>query len=155
MGKTKPKIAPLGQTKPSAFDLHSLTRTVDRMVHSNVARRTGGLSPIALGQVWWDWAAHLAASPGRQMELAASAGMKAMQLANDAMKGDLAVDDIRYRDPAWRTWPFNLFAATHKAQEDWWAEATTGLPGVSAAHERVAAFTRARCSTWRRPPTAS
>ncbi len=118
-----------------------MAANLDRMIHANVARRTGGLSPIALGQVWWDWAAHLAASPGRQMELTASAAMKAAKLVNDAASGDLSVDDMRYRDPAWRAWPFNLLAAAHKAQEEWWAEATTGPPGVSAAHERVVNFT--------------
>ncbi|MGB4826903.1 MAG: alpha/beta fold hydrolase [Paracoccaceae bacterium] len=115
-------------------------RTLDRSLHAAVARRTGGLSPIALSQVWWDWAAHLAASPGRQAELAASAGLKALSVANAALRPGVALDDVRYRDPAWKTWPFNILAAVHKAQEDWWAEATTDLPGVSKAHEKVAAF---------------
>ncbi|MEZ5778823.1 MAG: alpha/beta fold hydrolase [Paracoccaceae bacterium] len=129
-------------------------RTIDQSVHAMVARRTGGLSPIALSQVWWDWAAHLAASPGRQMELAASAGLRALTLASDVMKGDLDVNDVRYRDPAWKTWPFNLFAAAHKAQEEWWAEATTGLPGVSKAHEKVAAFTARQILDMMAPPNS-
>ncbi len=140
MSKTKSEIAPSVPTDRPTSELHTFAWTLDRMIHSNIARRTGGLSPIALGQVWWDWAAHLAASPGRQMELAVSAGKKAAALARDVTKGDLAVDDVRYRDPAWRAWPFNVLAAAHKTQEDWWSEVTTGLPGVSAAHERVATF---------------
>ena len=122
------------------FDLHRIAIDLDHLVHALAARRTGGLSPVALGQVWWDWAAHLATSPGRQAELAASAVMKATGLFGNALRGNLDLDDIRYRDPAWQTWPFNLLAAAHKAQEAWWSEATTGLPGMSAAHERVSAF---------------
>ncbi len=48
----------------------------DRSLHAAVARYTAGLSPIALSQAWWDWAAHLAASPGRRAELLASAATK-------------------------------------------------------------------------------
>ena len=134
-----PDTAPKSQT-PAPFDIHQVAANLDRLVHASVARRTGGLSPIAMGQVWWDWAAHLATSPGRQMELAVDAGLRAASLVNSALNRDLGVDDPRYRDPAWADWPFNLLAATHKAQEDWWALATTGLPGMSAAHERVAGF---------------
>ena len=122
------------------WDMHSVAKTLDKALHAQAARATGGLSPIALGQVWWDWAAHLAASPGRQMELAARASVEAMQLAQNALTPDMPEKDIRYRDPAWQNWPFNLLAAVHKAQEDWWGEATTGLPGVSTAHEEVISF---------------
>src|SRR5690606_37872944 len=99
---------------------------LDHAVHAAVARRTGGLSPIAMGQVWLDWASHLAASPGRQMELVVDAGMRAANLFNAAVTRDLVAKDPRYRDPAWAAWPFNMLAATHKAKEDWWALATTG-----------------------------
>lgn len=154
MSEETPNSKPHGSTERPLRGLHTMAGTIDRMIHSSVAKRTGGLSPIALGQVWWDWAAHLAASPGRQMELVASAGAKALQLADNAVKGDLAVDDVRYRDPAWRTWPFNLFAAAHKAQEQWWAEATTGLPGMSAAHERAVAFTARQILDTVAPPNS-
>ena len=121
-------------------DLHRVTANLDHAVHATVARRTGGLSPIALGQVWRDWAAHLATSPGRQMELAVEAELRSASVVNASLKQDQSVDDPRYRDPAWSVWPFNVMAATHKTQEDWWALATMGLPGMSAAHGRVATF---------------
>ena len=141
MQQIEPDTGPDAATESRPVDLHKMARVIDRLTHSAVAGRTGGLSPIALSQIWWDWAAHLATSPGRRMELAADAATKAMELARTAFMPGLAVDDIRYRDPAWKVWPYNVLAATHKAQEDWWAEATTGMPGVSKAHERVASFT--------------
>ena len=93
-------------------------RAIDRSIHAAMASRTGGLSPIALSEVWWDWAAHLATSPGRQLELAMSAGAKALTVASSALDPDIDLDDVRYRDPAWKAWPYRLMAATHKAQED-------------------------------------
>ncbi|PVA10697.1 poly-beta-hydroxybutyrate polymerase [Pelagivirga sediminicola] len=128
------------ETGAAEFDMHRVAANIDRLVHANVASRTGGLSPIALSQVWWDWASHLAASPGRQMELAAKAAMTAGRLMDDAMRLDIQADDVRYQDPAWQGWPFNVLAASHKARQDWWAEATTGLRGMSDAHEKVAGF---------------
>lgn len=134
--------------------LGQAARAIDRSFHAAIARRTGGLSPIALSEVWWDWAAHLATSPGRQMELAMSAGTKALGVASAALDPAAELDDIRYQDRAWKTWPFNLLARTHKAQEDWWTEATTGLPGVSAAHEKVAEFIARQILDMMAPPNS-
>jgi polyhydroxyalkanoate synthase len=115
----------------------------DRSLHAAIARYTAGLSPIALSQAWWDWAAHLAASPGRRAELMASAATKAAAVLSGPGAGgysDKAASDVRFDDEAWRAWPFNFWAAAHKAQEEWWAEAVTGLRGQSATHEKVNAF---------------
>ncbi len=46
-------------------------RDVDRAFRSTLARLTGGLAPSALAGAFFDWAVHLAASPGKQLELAA------------------------------------------------------------------------------------
>ena len=115
----------------------------DRSLHATVARYTAGLSPIALSQAWWDWSAHLAASPGRRAELLASAAKKSVTLFSGPTAdgyADKAEADMRFDDDAWRSWPFSFWAAAHKAQEEWWAEAVSGLRGQSAAHEKVNAF---------------
>ena len=115
----------------------------DRSLHAAAARYTAGLSPIALSQAWWDWAAHLAASPGHRMELLASAAIKGAALMSGPDAGgydEKAAADVRFDDDAWRSWPFNVMAAAHKAQEEWWAEATSGLRGQSKAHEKVNTF---------------
>lgn len=116
---------------------------LDRSVHAAVARYTAGLSPIALSQAWWDWAAHLAASPGRRAQLMTSAATKGAALLSGPGAGgyaEKAASDVRFDDDAWRTWPFSFWAAAHKAQEEWWSEAVSGLRGQSAAHEKVNAF---------------
>lgn len=115
----------------------------DRSLHAAVARYTAGLSPIALSQAWWDWAAHLAASPGRRADLLTSAATKGAAVLSGPAAGGYAEKagrDVRFDDDAWRTWPFSFWAAAHKAQEEWWSEAVTGLRGQSADHEKVNAF---------------
>ncbi len=125
----------------SVFPIDS--EAFDRSLHASAARYTAGLSPIALSQAWWDWTAHLAASPGRRADLLTSAATKGAAVFSGPAAGgyaDKAASDIRFGDVAWRTWPFSFWAAAHKAQEEWWAEAVTGLRGQSASHEKVNAF---------------
>ena len=45
------------------------TSDLDRAVRAGIARITGGLAPSALAGAFFDWAVHLAASPGKQLEL--------------------------------------------------------------------------------------
>jgi polyhydroxyalkanoate synthase len=49
----------------------------NRVVRATAARLTQGLSPNAQMAAWFDWASHLARSPGRQVEL----GIAAAQIA--------------------------------------------------------------------------
>ena len=108
----KPRLGSVLPANPDAFD---------RSLHAAMARYTAGLSPIALSQAWWDWAAHLAASPGRRMELLASAATKSAALMSGPAAGgyaDKAGSDVRFDDDAWRSWPFSFWAAAHKAQGD-------------------------------------
>ena len=122
--------------------------TLDRTLQAWQARLTGGLSPVALSLAWWDWFAHLAGLPGRQAELAASAWRAAARLSADAgpgVPGALPAgghqpDDPRFAAPGWRDWPFSLLAQAFTAAEQWWREAASGAPGVSAHHERLVAF---------------
>ncbi|SNS51410.1 PHA/PHB synthase family protein [Antarctobacter heliothermus] len=137
---TKP--APTGQFR-SGSDSPSKSDAFDRSLHAAVARYTAGLSPIALSQAWWDWAAHLSSSPGRRADLLASAVTKSAAVLSGPAAGgyaEKAGQDVRFDDDAWRTWPFSFWAAAHKAQEEWWAEAVAGLRGQSVDHEKVNAF---------------
>src|SRR5687767_6578341 len=43
--------------------------TMDRVGRAVLARFTQGISPHALYDAWFDWASHLASSPGRLLEL--------------------------------------------------------------------------------------
>src|SRR5688572_29972811 len=42
---------------------------IDRVVRYTTARFTGGLSPAALAEAYFDWALHLAWAPGKQSQL--------------------------------------------------------------------------------------
>ncbi|HEY7430374.1 MAG TPA: poly-beta-hydroxybutyrate polymerase N-terminal domain-containing protein, partial [Streptosporangiaceae bacterium] len=120
----------------------------DRVLQAWLARFTGGLSPVSLGLAWFDWLAHLAMTPGRQAELVAQAWRSAIALPGDALPGGGPVaaayeprpQDPRFTAPGWQRWPFNVMSQAFLSAEQWWQEATTGLPGVSRHHERVVSF---------------
>lgn len=118
---------------------HYLT---DVPLKAAIGRLTHGISPAALALSFQDWWVHLAASPGRQMALAASAQRQAMAwwLGGLQPADDLAAQDKRFAAPAWRHLPYSAWAQAFVRTGQWWAEATTGLRGVSAHHEHVAAF---------------
>jgi len=120
----------------------------DRALQAWLARLTGGLSPVSLGLAWFDWLAHLAVMPGRQAELLAHAWHNVIALSGYPLPGAdkaAAVDEPRQQDsrfsaPGWQRWPFNVMSQAFLSAEQWWQEATTGVPGVSRHHERVVSF---------------
>jgi polyhydroxyalkanoate synthase subunit PhaC len=120
----------------------------DRALQAWLARFTGGLSPVSLGLAWFDWAAHLAVMPGRQAELLAHAWRNAIALPGYALPGagsaaaryEPRPQDPRFTAPGWQRWPFNVMSQAFLSAEQWWQEATTGVPGVSRHHERVVSF---------------
>ena len=55
-------------------------RAIDRMREALTARMSAGLSPTALSLALYDWWAHLAAAPGKRLELADQAGRTSARL---------------------------------------------------------------------------
>lgn len=132
-------------------DLAPVRRAIDESVHALVARMTAGLSPAALAEAWFDWAIHALFSPGKQATLAVKLFRKQTRLAQFAVRSALLQDratpciaplpqDRRFDDPAWQTWPFSLACQSFLLTQQWWHNATTGVPGVSRAHESLVAF---------------
>jgi len=123
---------------------------IDRTVHASVAHFTGGLSPAALAGAYWDWAIHLASSPGKQIQLAEKAMRKTWRFANYGLRCALQNDqppcidplphDKRFSGEAWRQWPYNLFYQGFLLNQQWWHNATTGIGGVTKQHENVVEF---------------
>ena len=124
---------------------------IDRSMHAALARLTGGLSPAAIASAWWDWAIHLAGSPGKQAQLSTKAWRKLARygiwLATQAVRGeagDCCIEplpqDQRFRADAWRRFPFNAYQQGFLLQQQWWHNATTGIRGVSARHAQMAEF---------------
>jgi polyhydroxyalkanoate synthase len=123
---------------------------LDRALRAELAQATVGLSPWALSEALFDWAMHLAYSPGRRMELAGEAATGALDTMFEAWRclGATAIDpceralphDERFRDPAWNTFPFNANAHAFLSVERWWEAATSGVRGVSRQHAAAATF---------------
>ncbi|HMN20715.1 MAG TPA: poly-beta-hydroxybutyrate polymerase N-terminal domain-containing protein [Ottowia sp.] len=119
------------------------TRKLDRLVQTGVSPAFGNLSPIALSLAWADWAWHLAAAPGRQLELAALAARLALDTAQlrDGNDGDLGArdEDPRFRADEWAHWPFSQWRVGFRNVEAFWREAAK-VPGVSKHHGEMVDF---------------
>jgi polyhydroxyalkanoate synthase len=122
---------------------------LDRAAHAMMARFTSGMSPSAMAMAQFDWAMHLASSPGKIGALADSAlhkwiefGRVATQALVDGKDDIHAVSkDPRFRSPTWNQLPFRLMADGFQLTEAWWKEATSGVRGVSPHHQRMVEFT--------------
>jgi polyhydroxyalkanoate synthase len=108
------------------------------------ARLTGGISPIAYALAYMDWFTHLAEMPERQAELGAKALTEAVRTSatgglRDPESGP-GPDDPRFTGAEWQRWPFSVVSEAFLKVEEWWQDATTGVPGVSSHHERMVSF---------------
>jgi polyhydroxyalkanoate synthase len=123
---------------------------MDLPLHLARARATNGISPASLALAGGDWLAHLAASPARQFELAASAWRKGVDwgcyLAHLSQGTPCpalvspGARDKRFSRAEWEQAPWNALAQAFLLQQQWWQEATTGVAGVSPHHEDVVSF---------------
>ncbi|MEP9350978.1 alpha/beta fold hydrolase [Xanthobacter sp. KR7-225] len=131
-------------TAPAGF------RAVDRAAAALGARATQGLSPIGLSLAVMDWWMHLAAAPGKQAELAVKAWRKAARFTAYATASTLdrtlppciqpLEGDERFSAPSWQDWPFRFWYQGFLLNQQWWHNATHGVPGVSPHSEAVVAF---------------
>lgn len=142
---------PFGNT-PEKRAAEAGFRRLDRSFHAMLGRAEGGLSPVSLGLAWADWMAHLAMSPGKQSELMWKSARKAQRLAAEVMcqmkggkpDGSLCVEplkqDRRFAGPEWMSFPFSLYSQSFLLAQQWWANATTDIPGVEKKHEKLVEF---------------
>ena len=134
-----------------AADNDAADNIVDRLAHSAQAQLTGGLSPAALATAYFDWAIHLAVSPGKQLELNRKAVRKWLrfmaQVQKQGMPGQTPPcieplpQDRRFAGDAWQNWPFNLIYQGFLLSQQWWHNATTGVGGVDPQHQAAVEFT--------------
>jgi len=122
----------------------------DRAIRAAVARASRGIAWPSLVAAWADWYWHLAAAPGKQMELASKAQRKASRFALYAMQAaqggcppciEPLPQDRRFVDPAWQQWPYNLMYQSFLLTQQWLWNATSHVTGVSRHHERMVTFT--------------
>ncbi len=134
-----------------SFAATALSDVIDRGLHASLAYFTLGISPAALSSAYLDWATHLAASPGKQTQLAVKASRKAFRLARwagqCALQGGTSEpcieplpQDHRFVGEAWQRWPYNLLYQSFLLNQQWWHNATTSVRGVTTQHENVVDF---------------
>jgi polyhydroxyalkanoate synthase len=128
-----------------------LALETDRLVRAYAARATLGISPAALALAFGDWWLHLAASPGKLVELQRKAARKWLRYlawlarASQGMPCESCIEpleqDKRFAGPEWQQWPFNAVYQGFLFSQQWWHNATTDVHGVSPHHEHVVNFT--------------
>lgn len=129
--------------------LGNLSTPLDQSLHAAVSGVTGGLSPAAVTLPFVDLALHLAASPGKQIELwfdairdAGRYWTTASLLPSEFEPWTLispAPGDRRFSGDDWRLPPFNLYAQAFLLCERWW-RSTTAVHGVAKNHAAITAF---------------
>ncbi len=154
-GLPRQSIAAVDATNPSAdrdpYAVTAFADITDRSLHAATAHFTGGLSPAGLALAYLDWATHLAAAPGKRLQLWDKAARKAVRFGNYAYRcateGETAQScieplpqDRRFAAAEWRTWPFNLIYQGFLLQQQWWHNATTAVRGVSRKHQDMVEF---------------
>ncbi len=116
---------------------------LDGLLHAAEAQASGGLSLIAQGLAFLDWAVHLANAPFRRAELARAAARQWRRFGAVAF-GETVIapppSDHRFQDAAWREPPFDALAQGFLLAEEWWALAASGPRGVNRGNQRVVAF---------------
>lgn len=119
-----------------------LSADLARALRAQRARSTLGLSPVSMTRAYADWWLHLAGSTDKQGELMAALGSALVTGAGLGVSTAFVPppSDRRFTAPQWRWWPYDAISRSFLLQEQWWRDATTGVPGVSAHHEQVATF---------------
>ena len=131
-GSTPPTPPPEPSFMRDSYASTAFADVIDRSVHAATARFTAGLSPMALAGAYIDWAAHLASSPGKQLQLVEKAVKKSVRLAT-----------LRQPPRAGQRWRRALHRATAAGpalrRPSWRRLAVqSDLPGVPAAAAVVA-----------------
>ena len=158
-GAERTKPAPPRHAQPGAapttpdylrdsYAATAFAEVLDRSLHAAIARFTTGVSPMTLIGAYADWAAHLAYSPGKQLQLSEKALRKTLRLANYAGRRAASPDgcepcieplpqDRRFLGEAWRQAPYDLVYQSFLLVQQWWHNATTGVHGVNAKNEKI------------------
>jgi polyhydroxyalkanoate synthase len=148
----RPAAGPANATPASPTRAAPTTDDIDRAFRAALGKLTGGLSPTAYAAAWSDWAAQLAASPGRQWELQQDAARRAMDLwsfaaraavgrplsPTEGLDGDA---QKAFAGTAWEQFPYNVWARTFQQNAAWLKTLPTNVDGLQAYHAQLVDFT--------------
>lgn len=137
---------------------YQFTTAFDREFHARLGK-FWALSPASVGGAYFDWLTHLSISPGKQLSLMESALRKSTRLSDYALMATTGIQtekciiplsfDKRFEDPAWQTWPYNIYQQAFLLTDEWWNEATSTVRGVSQHHSTILPFlTRQYLDMW-------
>jgi polyhydroxyalkanoate synthase len=123
----------------------------DKEFRAQIAKLTGGLSPKAFSSAWADWAAHLALSPTRQVELQQELLARTADTWTFALKalagapvppsdGFEGTSDPRFGKEDWSRWPFNVYARAYQNSAALVNKTVEGVPGVDPYQEKLVQF---------------
>jgi polyhydroxyalkanoate synthase len=124
------------------------TRNLDRWLHAQWSRLSGGLSLNAVQLAFVDWGLHVMNSPAQSMTLAQETWQRTLQLCISSGFSDAGInlgmelpEDHRFDLPQWQRWPWRVYRDAFVIAHDLVTEATTGVRGVSTHHQQVVNFT--------------
>ena len=144
-------VAPNGEIDGrNSYAVTAVADIIDRSLHATIARFTLGLSPAALSKAYFDWAIHLAVSPGKRLQLVdkAHANRSVSPITCSARRRAAA----RHRAASSRCRRTDastarigksrrtIHGAVFLLQQQWWHNATTGIRGVTKHHEERVEF---------------
>ncbi|SDG10605.1 PHA/PHB synthase family protein [Paraburkholderia phenazinium] len=138
------------QNTPDVSAASTPFRALDHAKEAMIARLTGGLSPAALRAALSDWLIHLAAAPGKQLELASLGMQNARRIGEYVVRtalgqyapplADPSTSDSRFVGDLWQTEPYRFWQQSFLLTEQWWNAATRDVPGTTRHHENVVSF---------------
>jgi len=113
------------------------------------------MSPASFAETYLDWFFHLAFLPGKQLSLMENGLRKSMKLFDYSLGVTLGINkeccinprinDRRFKDLEWQTWPYNIYQQAFLLTEEWWNETTSTVRGVSQHHSAVLPFLTRQC----------
>ena len=123
--------------------------SVDSFIHARQAKFTLNLSPVTILLAWGDWSLNLACSPGTQCRMLEDfvkktagywASVFRTSLSKDVKPENPIAVDERFQADAWQQPPYLFTYQAFLLHEQWWQNATMGVPGVSRHHQNVVSF---------------
>ncbi len=163
LGAAEPSIMPFSPSDDGAADGYrpdplppstlspEVAKYLDRLFNASVARFTGGMDPRVVPLHVLDWWVKLVWSPGTHARLTEKAFRKAARLTLYALQSaadprappaiEPLPQDNRFRAAAWQQWPFSLMSQSFLLTQQWWANATTGVPALSSRGKDILNFT--------------
>ena len=111
-------------------------QNLDRAARAVFARMNAGMSSHSFNEAWVDWAQHICASPGRQIELLERAQRTAVLLMQHFAAPETEPPfspepfDHRFRHLGWQAPPFAVWQQSFLAAQDWWDAATDHMRGL-------------------------